>query len=98
MAPPPKNLALPVISRVKIMSGLNISERRRPQDGRIQLKFGGKPIDLRVSTLPTQYGNLVALRVLDRSVVNLDLDALGNRPENLAKTAISSRCRMEFSL
>ena len=85
MAPPPKNLALPVISRVKIMSGLNISERRRPQDGRIQLKIGGKPIDLRVSTLPTQYGESVVLRVLDRSVVNLDLDALGIRPENLAK-------------
>lgn len=66
MAPPPKNLALPVISRVKIMSGLNISERRRPQDGRIQLKIGGKPIDLRVSTLPTQYGESVVLRVLDR--------------------------------
>lgn len=85
MAPPPKNLALPVISRVKIMSGLNISERRRPQDGRIQLKIGGKPIDLRVSTLPTQYGESVVLRVLDRSVVNLDLDALGIRPENLSK-------------
>ena len=85
MAPPPKNLALPVISRVKIMSGLNISERRRPQDGRIQLKIGGKPIDMRVSTLPTQYGESVVLRVLDRSVVNLDLDALGIRPENLAK-------------
>ena len=85
MAPPPKNLALPVISRVKIMSGLNISERRRPQDGRIQLKIGGKPIDLRVSTLPTQHGESVVLRVLDRSVVNLDLDALGIRPENLAK-------------
>ncbi len=85
MAPPPRNLALPVISRVKIMSGLNISERRRPQDGRIQLKVGGKPIDLRVSTLPTQYGESVVLRVLDRSVVNLDLDALGIRPENLAK-------------
>ncbi len=85
MAPPPKNLAIPVISRVKIMSGLNIAERRRPQDGRIQLKVGGKPIDLRVSTLPTQFGESVVLRVLDRSVVNLDLDALGIRPENLAK-------------
>lgn len=85
MAPPPKNLAIPVISRVKIMSGLNIAERRRPQDGRIQLKIGGKPIDLRVSTLPTQFGESVVLRVLDRSVVNLDLDALGIRAENLAK-------------
>jgi len=77
MAPPPKNLAIPVISRVKIMSGLNISERRKPQDGRIQMKVGGKPIDLRVSCLPTAYGESVVLRILDRSVVNLDLEALG---------------------
>jgi type IV pilus assembly protein PilB len=77
MPTPPKSLAIPVISRVKIMSGLNIAERRIPQDGRIQLKIGGKPIDLRVSTLPTSYGESVVLRVLDRSVVNLDLDALG---------------------
>jgi len=77
MAPPPKNLAIPVISRVKIMSGLNISERRKPQDGRIQMKIGGKPIDLRVSCLPTAYGESVVLRILDRSVVNLDLEALG---------------------
>lgn len=77
MPQPPKSLAVPVISRVKIMSGLNIAERRIPQDGRIQLKIGGRPIDLRVSTLPTSYGESVVLRVLDRSVVNLDLDALG---------------------
>ncbi len=77
MAPPPKNLAIPVLSRIKIMSGLNISERRLPQDGRIQLKIGGRPVDLRVSTLPTQHGESVVLRILDRSVVNLDLDALG---------------------
>jgi type IV pilus assembly protein PilB len=77
MAPPPKNLAIPVISRIKILSNLNISERRHPQDGRIQLKVGGKPIDLRVSCLPTAYGESVVLRVLDRSVVNLSLGALG---------------------
>ena len=77
MPPPPKSLAVPVISRVKIMSGLNIAERRIPQDGRIQLKIGGKPIDLRVSTLPTSYGESVVLRILDRSVVNLDLNSLG---------------------
>jgi type IV pilus assembly protein PilB len=77
MPPPPKNLAVPVISRVKIMSGLNIAERRRPQDGRIQLKVRGKQIDLRVSCLPTAYGESVVLRILDRSVVNLSLDALG---------------------
>ncbi|MBR1966416.1 MAG: type II/IV secretion system protein [Lentisphaeria bacterium] len=77
MPPPPKSMAIPVISRVKIISGLNISERRRPQDGRIQLRVGGRPIDLRVSCLPTSYGESVVLRVLDRTVVNLDLEALG---------------------
>jgi len=77
MAPPPKNLAVPVISRVKIMSGLNIAERRRPQDGRIQLRIAGRAVDLRVSTLPTAHGESVVLRVLDRSVVNLSLDVLG---------------------
>jgi len=77
MTPPPKNLATPVVSRIKIMGGLNIAERRFPQDGRIQIKIGGKPVDLRVSTIPTQYGESVVLHVLDKSVVNLDLHALG---------------------
>jgi len=77
MAPPPKHLAVPVISRIKVMSNLNIAERRHPQDGRIELRIAGKPIDLRVSTLPTQYGESVVLRVLDRSVVSLDLENLG---------------------
>ncbi|NQZ67968.1 MAG: Flp pilus assembly complex ATPase component TadA [Lentisphaeria bacterium] len=77
MAPPPKHLAIPVISRVKVVSGLNIAERRRPQDGRMQMRIAGKKIDLRVSTLPTQYGESLVLRILDKTVVNLDLDALG---------------------
>jgi len=77
MSPPPKHLALPVISRLKVMSNLNISERRLPQDGRISLPIGNKQIDLRVSTLPTQFGESVVLRVLDRSAVNLDLESLG---------------------
>ncbi|MEA2011658.1 MAG: ATPase, T2SS/T4P/T4SS family [Verrucomicrobiota bacterium] len=77
MPPPPKHLAVPVISRIKVLSGLDISERRIPQDGRIELRISGKPIDLRVSTLPTVYGESVVLRVLDRSVVNLSLDSLG---------------------
>ncbi|MEM9444328.1 MAG: ATPase, T2SS/T4P/T4SS family [Verrucomicrobiota bacterium] len=77
MSPPPKRLALPVTSRIKVMSGLNIAERRIPQDGRIQTTMAGRPIDLRVSTLPTQHGESVVLRVLDKSVVNLDLEALG---------------------
>jgi type IV pilus assembly protein PilB len=77
MAPPPKHLALPVISRIKVMANLNISERRLPQDGRVNLPLGNRVIDLRVSTLPTQFGESVVLRVLDRSAVNLDLESLG---------------------
>ncbi len=77
MAPPPKHLALPVISRIKVVSGLNIAERRLPQDGRIQIQIAGRPVDLRVSCLPTQHGESVVLRVLDRTVVSLDLDAIG---------------------
>jgi type IV pilus assembly protein PilB len=82
MAPPPKHLALPVISRIKVMSNLNISERRLPQDGRISFPIGGRQIDLRVSTLPTQFGESVVLRILDRSSVNLDIEAL-NLPKYL---------------
>jgi len=77
MAPPPVHLALPVISRIKVMSNMNIAERRLPQDGRIQLTTAGRQVDLRVSSLPTQYGESVVLRVLDRSTVNLSLKALG---------------------
>ncbi len=77
MSPPPKHLALPVISRIKVMSGLNISERRLPQDGRINFAMGNRQIDLRVSTLPTQFGESVVLRVLDRAAVNLDIETLG---------------------
>ncbi len=80
MAPPPRHLALPVISRVKVMANLNIAERRLPQDGRIQMNVGGKPIDLRVSTLPTQFGESVVLRVLDRSSANLNLEMLQMPP------------------
>ena len=76
MAPPPRHLALPVISRVKVMANMNIAERRLPQDGRIQKNIAGRMIDMRVSTLPTQFGESVVLRVLDRSTVNLDLEAL----------------------
>lgn len=81
MDPPPKHLSLPVISRVKVLSNLNIAERRLPQDGRIQRVVNGKQIDLRVSTLPTAFGESVVLRVLDRSSVNLDLESLGMPPD-----------------
>jgi len=77
MAPPPKHLALPVTSRIKVMSNLNISERRMPQDGRINMNIGGKQVDLRVSCLPTAFGESIVLRVLDRSSVNLELESLG---------------------
>jgi type IV pilus assembly protein PilB len=77
MSPPPRHLALPVISRVKVMASMNIAERRLPQDGRIQKNIAGRHVDLRVSTLPTQFGESVVLRVLDRSTVNLDLEMLG---------------------
>jgi len=77
MSPPPKALALPVISRIKVMANLNISERRLPQDGRINYPMGHKTIDLRVSTLPTQFGESVVLRVLDRTAVNLEIESLG---------------------
>ncbi|MBM3867621.1 MAG: type II/IV secretion system protein [Verrucomicrobia bacterium] len=76
MAPPPKNLASAVIARVKVLSSLNIAERRVPQDGRIKTTIGGRQIDLRVSTLPTQFGESVVLRILDKTVVNLSLEAL----------------------
>jgi len=82
MSPPPKRLALPIISRIKVMSGLNIAERRLPQDGRIQLTIAGHAIDLRVSTLPTQFGESVVLRVLDQSNVSLDIERLG-MPEDV---------------
>ncbi|MFP4069597.1 MAG: GspE/PulE family protein [Opitutales bacterium] len=85
MAPPPRNLAVPVTSRIKVLSSMNISETRVPQDGRIKMTIAGRPVDLRVSTLPTQFGESVVLRVLDKSVVNLDLDAL-TMPEDILTT------------
>jgi type IV pilus assembly protein PilB len=77
MSPPPKHLALPVTSRLKVMANLDISERRLPQDGRISMNIAGRQIDLRVSTLPTQFGESVVLRVLDRAAVKLELESLG---------------------
>ena len=83
MESPPQHLSLPIISRVKVLSNLDISETRLPQDGRILLSIGGKPVDLRVSTLPTVFGESVVMRVLDRSVVKLDLENLGLREEDM---------------
>jgi type IV pilus assembly protein PilB len=83
MMPPPKHLALALSCRIKVLSNLNIAERRLPQDGRIQLNVLGRSVDLRVSTLPTAFGESVVLRVLDRSNVQLDITALGMREDTL---------------
>tara|TARA_R110002096_G_scaffold157669_2_gene322800 strand:- start:2256 stop:3968 length:1713 start_codon:yes stop_codon:yes gene_type:complete len=81
MAPPPQHLKQAIISRIKVMSALNIAETRLPQDGRITKEINGKPVDMRVSTLPTVFGESVVLRVLDRSNVNLDLETLNLEPD-----------------
>ncbi|WP_145387384.1 GspE/PulE family protein [Stieleria neptunia] len=77
MVPPPRHLAFAITTRIKVMANLDIAERRLPQDGRIELMVGGHPVDLRVSVLPTIFGESVVMRVLDRSVVNLSLDNVG---------------------
>ena len=83
MVPPPKHIAMALSSRIKVMASLDIAERRLPQDGRIPLVMGGNPIDLRVSILPTMFGESVVLRVLDRTQVDLRLDMLGLRERDL---------------
>jgi len=83
-AKPPRNLMLPIISRVKILSQMDISERRKPQDGRIKLEVGGKPIDYRVSSLPTLFGEKIVLRLLDSSNLQLDMTKLGFEEKQLA--------------
>ncbi|HMN39532.1 MAG TPA: ATPase, T2SS/T4P/T4SS family [Phycisphaerales bacterium] len=83
MTPPPKHLGPAITSRVKVMANLDIAERRLPQDGRIELNLGGSPVDLRVSVLPTMHGESVVMRVLDRSNVQLKLDRIGLREEDL---------------
>ncbi len=77
MVPPPRHLAFAITTRIKVMANLDIAERRLPQDGRIELMVGGHPVDLRVSVLPTLFGESVVMRVLDRSVVELSLDNVG---------------------
>src|SRR2546423_11847180 len=85
MEPPPRHLANAIASRIKVMSNLDISERRLPQDGRIELNVGGNPVDMRVSVLPTMFGESVVIRVLDRTVVSLDLNKVGMQPDMLAQ-------------
>ncbi|MEE9405073.1 MAG: ATPase, T2SS/T4P/T4SS family [Algisphaera sp.] len=83
MIPPPKHLALPVVSRIKVMANLDIAERRLPQDGRVELVVNGEPVDLRIAVLPTMWGESVVMRILDRGNVNLDLEQVGMRPDDL---------------
>lgn len=83
MVPPPRHLAFAITTRIKVMANLDIAERRMPQDGRIELTVGGHPVDLRVSVLPTMFGESVVMRVLDRSVVSLDLNKCGLGAETL---------------
>ena len=85
MPPPPRHLAFAITTRIKVMAGLNISERRLPQDGRIELTVGGHPVDLRVSVMPTMFGESIVCRVLDRSVVSLDLSNVGMGEELMAQ-------------
>ncbi len=87
MIPPPRHLALAVISRIKVLANLNVAERRLPQDGRIQLNVGNKNIDLRISTLPTAFGESVVMRILDKSNVSLDLHQIG-MPEDIITRVI----------
>ena len=84
LVPPPRHLAPAISSRIKVMSNLDIAERRLPQDGRIQLAIGGNNVDIRVSTLPTLFGESVVLRILDRTVVQLDLNKIGMPEDTLA--------------
>ena len=83
MVPPPRHLAFAITTRVKVMANLDIVERRLPQDGRIELTLGGHPVDLRVSVMPTMFGESVVMRVLDRTVVSLDLNKVGMKEEIL---------------
>ncbi len=83
MVPPPRHIAMAIASRIKVMSSLDIAERRLPQDGRIELVVGGNPVDLRVSVLPTMFGESIVMRVLDRANVALDLDRIGMRDDDL---------------
>ena len=83
MMPPPAHIAAAISSRIKVMAKLDIAEHRIPQDGRIELSVNNQPIDLRVSVLPTMFGESVVMRVLDRGNVNLDLDKLGMRDDDL---------------
>lgn len=88
---PPPHLALPLVSRIKVMADLDITETRVPQDGRIELSIDGRPVDLRVATLPGASGEGCVMRILDRSAVSLDLKALGLQPGDEAALRAMTR-------
>jgi type IV pilus assembly protein PilB len=88
MQPPPKAIAMAIVSRVKVMAKLDIAERRLPQDGRIELTLNNAPVDLRVAVLPTMFGESVVMRVLDRGNVQLSLDRIGLREDDLEKMRV----------
>ncbi len=85
MPPPPRNLQVPLISRIKVMSSLDIAERRLPQDGRMRVRVGGRDVDLRVSFLPTVHGEKCVLRILDKSNLSASMDKLGMDPETFLR-------------
>ena len=85
MVPPPRHLATAIASRIKVMSNLDIAERRLPQDGRIELNVGGNPVDMRVSVLPTMFGESVVIRVLDRTERRPRPRPIGMPPDILAQ-------------
>jgi type IV pilus assembly protein PilB len=85
MVPPPRHLATAIVTRIKVMAELDIAERRLPQDGRIELNVGGNPVDMRVSILPTLFGEAVVMRILDRTVVQLDLNKIGMDSNTLTR-------------
>lgn len=85
LVPPPRHMASAIVSRIKVMANLDIAERRLPQDGRIELNVGGNPVDLRVSVLPVLFGEAVVMRILDRTVVALDLNKIGMDPAILSR-------------
>jgi general secretion pathway protein E len=82
---PKRGLHAAMVSRVKVMAGLDIAEKRLPQDGRIALRIAGRPVDVRVSTLPARHGERVVLRLLDKSAGRLELEKLGMRPDTFAR-------------
>jgi len=83
MIPPPRHIAMAISSRIKVMANLDIAERRMPQDGRIPLTVNAQPVDLRISVLPTMFGESIVMRVLDRSQVSLDVEKLGMRDDEV---------------